>query len=400
MDVNLSRFNKLLVYINSTTIFFTAFILYVLVAFLQDSTYTAYISVHTLNHISYVAVLLLILKIFFLDRPRICDFVINLCILVILGLSFIKTSSISMMMMGLFILGSRNINFKLIVHIYFWVALFTLLTMILASVLGIIVNLKYIRNGALRQSLGINYPTDFAAHIFFLVLAYYYLRFDNLKWYDYLGIFILTLIVQKLTFARLNVIALFISLPVFALAKGAKKRQPFSKFFASFYWVAPSIGAYLTFIGAYFYSPNNHFLIELDRVFSQRLYFSHLAIEKYGFTILGQKVVEHGWGGSAGFNMFNKTGGMFSNNYFFIDSSFLRMVIINGFLLALVVIVVMTVISWNSIKYHEFALAAIILMITVSAVVEQHLLDLSYDPFLLSLLGTIYTNNKSEVKSL
>ena len=51
------------------------------------------------------------------------------------------------------------------------------------------------------------------------------------------------------------------------------------------------------------------------------------------------------------------------------------------------VLIVMTVISLHSIRVQNYLLAAIMLMVAVSCVIEQHLLDISFNPFLIALLA-------------
>lgn len=55
--------------------------------------------------------------------------------------------------------------------------------------------------------------------------------------------------------------------------------------------------------------------------------------------------------------------------------------------MTLIVVLVMTIISWRSIQTSSYALASVLVLVTLSAVVEQHLLELSYNPFLIALLA-------------
>ena len=47
----------------------------------------------------------------------------------------------------------------------------------------------------------------------------------------------------------------------------------------------------------------------------------------------------------------------------------------------------MLLIGMRSISTRGFCLAAIILLLGISCMVEQHLLDISYNPFLIALLA-------------
>ena len=61
---------------------------------------------------------------------------------------------------------------------------------------GIIEDLSWSRPGSTfaRHAFGMNYCTDLSAHVMFLILLYMFLKQGNLKWWEYLGIGILSVI--------------------------------------------------------------------------------------------------------------------------------------------------------------------------------------------------------------
>ena len=119
---------------------------------------------------------------------------------------------------------------------------------------------------------------------------------------------------------------------------------------------------------------------------SCRLFLGKLAIDKYGLSWFGSHVIEHGWGGSKGFKMTTSN----PDNYFYIDSSFLRVAILYGIIALIIIVTIMTIITWRSVHVYRYALASIITLVAISAIVEQRLVDLSFNPFLLALLANIY----------
>ena len=83
------------------------------------------------------------------------------------------------------------------------------------------------------------------------------------------------------------------------------------------------------------------------------------------------------------------------SKYFFVDSSFLRILILYGVIAFIIVLAILTIISYRSITYGEYALATILVIVAISAVVEQRLVDVSYDPFLIALLANVYSNKRT-----
>ena len=77
---------------------------------------------------------------------------------------------------AVFLLGAKNIAFVKILKVYLLVNVAVLVSAFIASRLDIIENLVYVRNlVGERNSFGVAYPTDFAAHIFFLLSAIQFL---------------------------------------------------------------------------------------------------------------------------------------------------------------------------------------------------------------------------------
>lgn len=373
--------------ITGEQIYLFAFCFYFILAFLQTTTYIAYISENASQKLSLIAVVLLLIKIFIYDKNSLKSFIINILALGFLVVVWRTSHDVKFFSLGMFVLGARNVNFKKVIYLYLSIGTIFLIFTIGSSLSGLIKNLIYYRGTdtrIVRLSLGILYPTDFAAHVLFLFLAYLYLRFDKISVLDYLALIITAIIVTIVCNARLNVYALLLIIPVFFIGKRAKNGKVISSFIASFYWTIPTIAAYLIIALTFFYDQSNKLMLKFNHLLSDRLKYGSEAFRRYGTSLLGQHVQEHGWGGLGGQNMADHS---MMNRYFFIDSSFLRLFIIYGIIVTVVVLIIMTVIVRRSVQNNSYALASVMVIVTVSAIVEQHLLDLSYDPFLIALLA-------------
>lgn len=372
--------------INGVLLFYFAFLALYISSFIKLTTYADFVSPNVISRASYLVVGLLLLKIYFFDQFTLKRFLINTLLLLLAVLVWRKTHAIDILIYTALILGARNVNFHALIEWFFKIGIIMMAFVIISSQVGIIKDLVYLRDGFSRHALGVNYPTDFGAHVFYLILAYCYLYFKKLNWKSYFVLIVLDIILMLVTQARLDVIAILLTILVMKIAQSAYKGNYTSKVIASFYWGVPVIMAYVTAIAAYFYRSSNHIFHLFNKIFSQRLRLSHLAIEKYGFHPFGNLVVEHGFGGSKGFHSFYTTA--MGKQYFYIDSSFMRLLIIYGIVIGIFFITVMTIISLHSILNKEYCLAAIILMISVSCLIEPHLLDISFNPFLIALLAS------------
>lgn len=380
--------------IDGQIIYEIAFAFEFVVAFLITSTYTDYFSNHLLHTLMFAGLALVLLKIFLFDDLDLKWLAIDAIVLILLLITWRTSKEFSLFSMGIFVLGARNVDFKRIIKIYFYVGMLLLAFVVISVMGGLIRNLVYRRDmtNIVRQSFGIAYPTDFAAHVLYLILAYAYLKFGKIKWYDYAVFLAAAVFLVKFSDARLSAYAIILSIPVLWIGQRAQTDHLLSRFIASFYWTVPILLAYLVIIASYFFTPSNKTLTKVNNASSGRLFLGHKAISEYGFSMFGKQIIEHGWGGANGLKMSQNAPA----NYFFVDSSFLRMTILYGIIMAIIILLAMTKISWESFQKGSFALASIIVIVSVSAMVEQRLLDLAYDPFLIALLANVYTQHKAE----
>ena len=380
--------------IDGQIIYEIAFAFEFVVAFLITSTYTDYFSNHLLHTLMFAGLALVLLKIFLFDDLDLKWLAIDAIVLILLLITWRTSKEFSLFSMGIFVLGARNVDFKRIIKIYFYVGMLLLAFVVISAMGGLIRNLVYRRDmtNIVRQSFGIAYPTDFAAHVLYLILAYAYLKFGKIKWYDYAVFLVAAVFLVKFSDARLSAYAIILSIPVLWIGQRAQTDHLLSRFIASFYWTVPILSAYLVIIASYFFTPSNKILTKVNNASSGRLFLGHKAISEYGFSMFGKQIIEHGWGGANGLKMSKNAPA----NYFFVDSSFLRMTILYGIIMAIIILLAMTKISWESFQKESFALASIIVIVSMSAMVEQRLLDLAYDPFLIALLANVYTQYKAE----
>lgn len=378
--------------ISGKNIYYFAFLYYYVLSFLRFTTFTPIISINLLSRLSYVAIVLLLLKIYVFDNLNWKSILAYSGIILLAFISWRNSQAVDILVYVLFILGAKGIDFRLIINYFFKIGLIMLMLTMIYSQVGVIKDSIYVRENFLRHSMGINYPTDFAAHISSLIFAYYYLYFKKITWRSYVGVVIISIAMYLLTQARLDVIVSLLTIPVMIMAKKANNGNSLSKRIASFYWIVAPVMSYITVISAILFIPNNRLFQIINNIVSKRLELSHLAFEKYGISLFGKRVIEHGFGGNQGFKQFYQSG--MSGGYFYIDSSFIRLAIIYGLIMLLFVIIVMTLIGMRSTDTKGYCLAAIMLLLTVSCIIEQHILDISYNPFLIALLASnVYYSN-------
>ena len=87
----------------------------------------------------------------------------------------------TMLIFGLFLVAAKDIPFRRIVQLAVGIGTTIMVTAFVASQAGIIEDLVYFQRGTYRHAFGIIYTTDFAAHILFLLLGFFYLKEGKVK---------------------------------------------------------------------------------------------------------------------------------------------------------------------------------------------------------------------------
>jgi len=258
----------------------------------------------------------------------------------------------------------------------------TILTIVLSKT-GVIEDLVYQQQVGLelrqRESMGFIYPTDFAAHIFFLLLIVFYLTRGRLNLvtgglYLFFAWFVKTKCDARLSAVMLVIV--FIASLVLTVWKRFRIRGLIR-------WgmiLAAPIGTLITFGMDFLYARGNRIAIKLDSLLSDRLSIGARLLDQYGIRLLGQNIEQHGNGGTLDSVV------QFYGEYSFIDMSFQRIPQMYGLLAfgALLVFVVWA--TKKQIDKGAVVLPVVLTIVAINSIVDQHYLDFAYNIFLFMLL--------------
>lgn len=282
------------------------------------------------------------------------------------------------------IAGSKNVDFKKILKLYIVIVFSVLLVAFIASITGIIPNLKYkdsYNANSYRYSFGILHPTDFGAHIFYLMLTCAYLIKDKIKIYHYILGLIIAALVMYFSRAKTDVFCMLLLIAGFfiiGLLKKYSNNNLISTLFRKLcYWSMPVI-AYAIILLTLLYSRFEAPWTKIPSTFSSRFIVTQNVLIDQGITLLGQYVGMLGLGGS--------TEGVILINYTFLDISYFNIAIRFGilFLITVIIIAVACCEKMYQDSHYLFCMA----LISISCASSHHLIDLSYCIFLCVLFTT------------
>lgn len=278
---------------------------------------------------------------------------------------------------AILVVGVHGVPLKSAVRLFFYTASVICGMLFFMSLAGIIENYVNYTGDRPRYAFGSTYATDFAATLFYIELAHAYLKGKKYNVLNFLFWIAVSFFVFYFCVARLDFVLIFCT--AWAMLGVAYIPKLFSSHFVqTVLWIAIPAFFLLSFILHIAYTPNSAFLSWLNNQLSGRLYYGNLAIKDYGFSLFGQYIKMQGWG----FTMEEwdpKLG------YYFVDCGWLSIALQYGVIIAVFTCAVFTVVSRRSLNAGDCVLPVILFFLALTSIVDHHMFQYHYDPFLLVL---------------
>lgn len=291
------------------------------------------------------------------------------------------------------------------------------------SMLGLIENNR-------GNSFGFIYRTDYAAHLLFLFLIFCFYYGGNLSWQGELGILFMTIInmlfvggktsyicmsiVVFVTYLRhyrrigkvpyqeeskiIKIVFRIIYIPVIIVDKisrkisdiNLKKLKATVRIFNKYSFIifaALMIG--LTML--YVYVPVKIFdYIPKSNTVRARLRLGILGFEQFSIKLFGNSIPQRGAGGTEGYIPF----------YYFLDSSYIRMILQFGLIVFIVLVGLMTLVQFKLYKEKMFYELFLVAIVALDCAMEHHIIDFSYNTFALLAWASLIHDDTENVKPI
>lgn len=336
---------------------------------------------------SFILLLFLSLFIYRLNKEYILKdlFILSIFLLVIF---FSKTFGVLAIYALLFLLA-KYIPFSKILKVY----IFIFLTIILIVFLGFIfdflppvnlLNESFRDDEQYRYALGFTYTTFLPNYFFHVILAFILLREKKLGIIEIFTIFIINFILYKYTDTKavyylinLIIIVLFF-IKIFSVDFNNKSILSFlSRLIVKYSFLILCV---LSIYLHCFYDPSIEWMNSLNEILADRLRLGHQGIEKYGVTLFGNDVE---------YVSFNQVTEF--SPYFFLDSSYQRILINFGAVVVLLLVLGFTLLSKLIIFNNNIYYGISIVFLLGHSFTDPQLLDPIFNPFSL-ILAYIYSH--------
>ncbi len=349
-----------------------------------------------------ITLVLVFIKIVYLRCYTLYELVIAVLFCAASFLAWMHARTYWFTMLPLLMVGAKGVPFDKIVKT-FLIAVGSMigLSMILALT-NVITNLRYVRlvtdpsmpNGVrevYRYAFGTTYPTTFSEFVFFLSAGWLFIRRHRLKIYDTVVFVVLAIFLYKGSDAKTDAMCLIGLTVVVVFALIFRKVSPrvqsvLHKLCAPFIFLMCLCAIIMTalMIG---YDESKPFWNVLDTRLHLRLSLGHTGLERYGINLFGAKVKYKATGGDV--SKVSRT------DYFNLDCSYHLILINFGIIVMIFVIGLFTLAAYRAWKEKDLVLLLIIAVISVECVMENRLIQLQYNIFLLMFFADIQSADGS-----
>lgn len=359
-------------------VFFIALILFLASSILKTTTFP---NIEILDRVTKLACyLLLAVKLILLDQYQVRQFILLFLFGIVAAISAFQSDYSNLLLITMLIISARDINFSEINQVYFVIGCIIIGLAVIASKTGLITNYVYYRGTIMRQSFGVVYPTDFAAHVFYLILSYCFLIKRRLKLFEVFIIGFIAFLINKYCDARLDVVLIILTVICYYVFLTPSFQKKIHKLVNGVSSLLPISLFSLAFALSYFYKATG-FMALINQLLSGRLALGKRAFTMYPIKLFGQFIETHGFGGENGNNLAYAADRFL---YFYIDSSYIFMLLRYGLIFTIIILLLLTV-KTKKTKSMSYNLA--IILVLSSAFVDQTLLNPAYNIFILSLFS-------------
>lgn len=291
-------------------------------------------------------------------------------------LSFLSGRYTFLLAMAVVTVGCVGTGYRKLLTLYTVVAATFLLGTTLCSMCGGITNFVFIKDGLMRSSWGVYYPTDYAAFLIYIALA----AWIAAKKIDHYVFILIGIIIIAISFfimhSNTSTICgiLFILILIYNMViESAGNKSPLVKVLRTIVDVFTVASFFLfsclVFGAVFIYRRHIPFSYRLNEFMSSRISLASTAIDRYGISLFGKAFTMIGYGGST----FNNA------NYDFIDSSYVLMLIRCGLVTFSIIALLWTVTTYRAIRIRDRRLALSMALIAFHSVSEHHFIDIFYN---------------------
>ncbi|WP_349946246.1 hypothetical protein ABFV83_19390 [Lacrimispora sp. BS-2] len=306
---------------------------------------------------------------------------------------YLKTGNMAMVVLWVFILAAKDVDFDLIIKYSFIINVYLMVFVVTSSLFGIVEDRIYIRaNGAYRYSLGYQYTTNIANLYMHMIFMYVYWKKKRISIVSMILLMIVNVLIFRLTDTK-NAFAMgcMVLIGAFIIKVSVYFSKP-HKWINWVYLCSIPFFAVVSVVVTSFYNKDVSWMNTINNILSGRLKLGYEGIKQYGIGLFGNKIE---WvGGGFIYEIENKS-------YNYVDSSYVQFLLEFGMIALILACIYFIKLNYKAIKRKDVWFGLSMFVIAVHSISDPQLMWLECNPFLLYGLSKSYEmSDGTETSSL
>ena len=378
------QFNKLFVF----TFVAYVFLIEIGESALMDLAYCRII-IKTAIRISFVSIFTICAYNLLRGKYTYKELLVGVFIFVPVIVSVYNCKNADVFMCFVYIFAAKGINIDKVIKYALITMIVAFVVIVLFRIIGVTKEYIYhsVKHGMLRNrySFGFGYTCVGTIYYLFIVLLYIYVKKNSFNIVDSLIVMFFNVILYLLTFTFNNFFFVVLAVILTFFVK-YNKIEVFNKIFAYITIVSAIIGSMLICILTVMYASGNSIALRINHITTGRLKLTLDAIKQYGISIIGNDVKFIG-GAAIG-----------TSEYNYVDSMYMQLIIKHGIIVFVIVVVVLTFLSYVAYKKNNKWLLLCYFIINYHATFDDRLINITLNPFLMFFLTYLaYSFDKDKV---
>lgn len=282
------------------------------------------------------------------------------------------------------VVGAKGVDFRNILKVYFIVSVCFCLLNVAGSLLGMTRHeISSVREGfwgekVNRKSYGYGWPTDFANHLFFILLYFWFLMKGRLNilmclFYVAIAIFIIFQTDTRLASGCIVIIVLF---SFYVRHLNSRNKEPNQAIIWGAILSVP-LFALISIIATISYDDSNLNWFVINLLLTNRLSHANNALADYGVSWFGQPTEFHG-----------AIDTEIDTDYNFVDCSYMLYLFRYGIVAILIFVLIYCVIAYQASRRKDYVFLFAVFITGLSGVITQFIFDIKYCCLFLAFIAS------------
>ena len=368
-----------------TALFSFGFCVYLIIRILFTTTISTMGFGSLLKAAMYFSVAVVLLSLLFGRRVS----VKSLCLvafLIVLAILAWRVGGSDLAYLMLMACASRRYGFRSLLSLSFKTIACTCIIVVLLASVGCIGSVSSVDSFRVRNSCGFIWVSFLSHYYLELTICFAILVADRLSLRHLLLLAVIDCAIYMVTGSRNSFVLTLLFLVAVAFWLLFRKKKPCSSLCAVIICLSFCLAAVLSFVIYLAFDPFVGVGLQINTALSGRMLLTQRAVELYGLSAFGTQIQ---W-----VTQSMVAGGQFAaEQYSYVDSSYLNILINYGWVFAFFVLVALSVIAYRCTKNCGLILGIAFFTFAIHGIVDPQLLDLHYCVFLL-LLGNVFDSQE------